>query len=62
MKTISSSNNKIDCSKMRRGLFLTYNPDLSAIPWFPNKYTVEESKTELPLLMYDLKENIKMLD
>ena len=62
MKSISSSNNKVDFSKMRRGLFLNYNTDLSAIPWFPNKYTVEETKTELPLLMYDLKENIKMLD
>ena len=62
MKNIPSNNNKVDYSKMKRGLFLNYNSDLSAIPWFPNKYNVDESKTELPLLMYDLKENVKMLD
>ena len=62
MKNIASNNNKVDYSKMKRGLFLKYNTDLSAIPCFPNKYIVEESKSELPLLMYDLKENTKMLD
>ena len=62
MKSISSNNNKIDYSKMKRGLFLNYNADLSAIPYFRNKYNVEESKTELPLLMFDLKDNTKMLD
>ncbi len=62
MKSIPCNNNQIDISKMRRGLFLNYNTDLSAIPWFPNKYNIEESKTELPLLMYDLKESIKMSD
>lgn len=62
MRNIANSNNKIDYSKMKRGLFLKYNTDLSAIPSFGNKYTVEESKTELPLLMFDLKENTKMLD
>ena len=62
MKNIPSNNNKVDYSKMKRGLFLNYNTDLSAIPWFPNKYNIEESNTELPLLMYDLKTTTKMLD
>ena len=56
-----SATNKIDYSKMKRGLYLEYNTDLAAIP-FANKYNVEESKSELPLLMYDLKEKINMLD
>ena len=62
MKSIPSQNNNVDVLKMKRGLFLKYNTDLSAIPWFPNKYNVEESKTELPLLMYDLKEKMEMLE
>ena len=62
MKSIPSSNNQVDYSKMKRGLILSYNTDLSAIPYFKNKYSIEDSKTELPLLMYDLKENIKMLE
>ena len=62
MKNIPANNNKVDYSKMKRGLFLTYNTDLSAIPSFQQKYNVEESKTELPLLMYDLKEYMKMSD
>ena len=63
MKNIPCDNakNRVDYEKMKRGLFLKYNTDLSAIP-FSNKYNVEESKTELPLLMFNLKEKTKMLD
>ena len=63
MKNIPCDNvkNRIDYENMKRGLFLKYNTDLSAIP-FSNRYNVEESKTELPLLMFNLKEKTKMLD
>ena len=62
MGSILSKNGKnVDTDKMKRGFFLKYNTDLSAIP-FSNKYNVEEEKTEIPLLMFNIKENIKMLD
>ena len=62
MAKIPSKNGKnVDTDKMKRGLFLKYNTDLSAIP-FSNKYTVEEEKTETPLLMFSINENVKMLD
>ena len=62
MAKIPSKNGKnVDTDKMKRGLFLKYNTDLSAIP-FSNKYTVEEEKTETPLLMFTLNEKVKMLD
>ena len=63
MKNIPCDNikNRVDYEKMKRGLFLNYNTDLSAIP-FSNKYNVEESKTELPLLMFNINEKTKMLD
>ena len=63
MKNIPCDNikNRVDYEKMKRGLFLNYNTDLSAIP-FSNRYNVEESKTELPLLMFNINEKTKMLD
>ena len=57
----SKNGKNVDTDKMKRGLFLKYNTDLSAIP-FSNKYTVEEDKTESPLLMFNLNDNSKMLD
>lgn len=48
----------------QRALFLDYNESLAAIPNQSNPDLEEDKllRTEFPLLMFDLKENYKMLD
>jgi hypothetical protein len=62
MKSVKRGNINTDESiRLKRGLNLNYNNALSAIPAFDDG-NIEEEHSELPLLMYGLTNNIKMLD
>ncbi len=51
--------NSVDMIK--RGMELKYNTDLSVIP-FTRKYNLGEGSSELPMLMFDIKENMVLRD
>lgn len=62
MNKISKGDVKGDSVNIKRGLTLNYNRNLAAIPYNDKVNGFGEERTERHLLMFDLKENVKMLD
>ena len=62
MNKISKGDVKGSDVNIKRGLTLNYNRDLAAIPYNDKVNGFGEERTETNLLMFDLKENVKMLD
>ena len=58
MKKINSGNDGLNA--MKRGMNLDYNPSLSAQPY--NKDATDKIRSEYPLLMIDLKNDVEMID
>lgn len=62
MSKICKGDVKGDNVGIKRGLTLNYNRNLAAIPYNDKVNGFGEERTESNLLMFDLKENVKMLD
>ena len=62
MSKIAKGDVKGSDVNIKRGLTLNYNRNLAAIPYNDKVNGFDESRTENPLLMFDLKETVKMLD
>ncbi len=62
MNKIAKGDVKGSDVNIKRGLTLNYNRSLAAVPYNDKISGFDELRTEHPLLMFDLKETVKMLD
>lgn len=58
---VNSKKNIKEKAGLRRGLRLNYRPELSAIPNFDSKNGIDKKRSEFGLLMFNIKDNPKML-